>query len=272
MVSLPPQLRPLWEALHAERTVRLVVLFGSRARAGGMGADPFSDLDLQITVDRPAAWTRPDWARRCLGDVAIEAWAWQPAFGGVVKVSARLLGQAVDFVWIPTRRMRWARLAVAVGWHGRSAGVRRRLGDLAVVWAPGHQVLKGAEGWRRFCARVVAEVPVPGLSDDEVRNLLELARLEHAALGIKLTRGEVLAAQRWLHVQLGAISHRLWTEHRRRAGLPYAHDARRLEWLAPAEDLARLTINSDLSPDALRAAADQVLAATREWGRRMLDE
>jgi hypothetical protein len=206
-----------------------------------------------------------------LGETAIKAWARQPAFGGVVKISALIGAQAVDLVLIPTWRMRLARLAVAGGWHRRSEAARRRLGDLALVWAPGFQVLKGSEGWRRFCARVVAEVPVPGLSDAAVRNLRELARVEHDSIRTKVARGETLAAQRWLHVKLGEISQRLWTEHRRRAGLPYAYDARRLELLAPAEDLARLTVKSDLTPVALRAAADEVLAAVEEWCRRLLN-
>lgn len=272
MVTPPPQLQPLVDALLTARDVRLLVLFGSRARVGHTAADAHSDWDLQVTVDDPEPWARPDWVRRKLGATAVEAWAEQPAFGGVVKISARIGTNAVDLVLIPTRRLRLARLVVAGGWHRRAEWVRRRLGDLALVWAPGYQVLKGSKGWRRFCARVVAEVPLPGLSDAEVRNLRELARVEHFSIRTKLARGEYLAAQRWLQVKLGEISHRLWVEHRRRAGLPYAHDARRLEALAPAADLAWLTVSSDLTPAALRAAADHALAAVEEWYRRLCGE
>lgn len=70
----------------------------------------------------------------------------------------------------------------------------------------------------------------------------------------------------------GEISQRLWTEHRRRDGLPHVHDARRWELLASADDLARLNVVNDLTPAALRAAADHGLAAVEEWCRRLLGE
>ena len=73
----------------------------------------------------------------------------------------------------------------------------------------------------------------------------------------KIARGELVAAQRWLHAQLAETNFRLLHEVRRRRGQASFPDARRLELLATAEELGSVRIEATLEEGSLRAAAGQ---------------
>lgn len=270
MVNEPALLTDLLASLRAMPDVRVVTLFGSRARETFHPADGESDYDLQIVTKHPRRLESREWVERALGAGAVHAWTVKPAFGGAVKISAIVRGAELDLVIVPLRRFRQARLALALGLHRRSPSIRRQLGDLAVVLAPGHRMLIGGEGWRRMLARVVAEVPLPRLDDAAVRNLAEGALIEHRAIHRKLKRGELRAAQRWLHTSLAETNFRLWLERRQRAGEPGFYDGRRLEQVASAEDLAALSVSASLTAEAVAAAADRALETTRELTRALI--
>ncbi len=271
MVTPSAVLAKLIDGLRARPGVVVVTLFGSRARGvSAFPADADSDIDLQIVARRPESFVDRAWMEQIFGTDVVVAWTVRPAFGGAQKISAILRHGELDLVIVPYRRFRLARLAMAWGLHRRSPKIRRQLGDLAVVLATGHQVLIGAEGWSRFLARVVAEVPVPAMDDEEVRNLAEGALIDYCSIMRKLRRGELRAAQRWLHTGLAETNFRLWVEKQRRAGEPAFYDGRRLEQVAAPDDLSRLSVSSVIEAEALAAAATKAISTTRELGRVLI--
>ena len=258
------------DALVQRKDVLALTLFGSRARAGDNQADAQSDVDLQIVTSRPGDVARAEWLAEVIGSENLTAWNVRAAFGGVQKVSVLLRDAELDLVIIPAARMRLARWSVALGLHRRNPGLRRKLGDIALVMVDGFQVLKGGSSWDRFYRSVVREVPVPGLSDAEVRNLAAGVRVDLVSIERKLTRGELRAAQRWLHIGLAETVWKLSHEHRRRAGQRSFHDARRIEFLMTPDELIPLTISVPLEREALRKAARQMARTAADLAARLL--
>ncbi|HEX2100989.1 MAG TPA: nucleotidyltransferase domain-containing protein [Candidatus Synoicihabitans sp.] len=255
----PPLLDALREALARQPDVRVVTLFGSHARGH---ADAESDIDLQIITARPQRFVASEWLPPL--SYPLLAYGLRPAFGGVVKATAIYPQAEADVVVLPLARLRLARLLVGAGLHRRSPKFQRACGDLAIVLRPGFSVLQGGAGWQRFFERVVAEVPDPRLDDEAVMRLADCAFADYVSLRRKLKRGELLAAQRWLHVHLAETNFKLLHEANCRRGLRSSHDARRLEQELDPARRARVRVEASASEEALRQAARQSIQTTRE--------
>jgi hypothetical protein len=245
--------------------VRVVTLFGSVARGEG---DEQSDLDFQIVSRRPRVFRRSNWLKS-INDKVV-AYAHRPASGGAEKATAILRsGGELDVVVIPWVRAELARRAVVFGLHRRLPKLGRRLADMALVIRPGYRVLVGGKPWEIFFARVVAEVKDPELSDEAVAQIAACAYADYVSIERKLARGELMAAQRWLHVHLAEANFKLTHECRVRKGLKSYHDARRAEKILSEEESRTVAISATLTNRELANAARNTMVSIREKFRQI---
>lgn len=272
MESVSPCVDRLMAAMLASPDVSAAVLFGSRARPeADSPADAGSDVDLQLVVKTPRQWVDRRWAESVLPPDAVQAWSVRDAFGGVKKVSVLLVDGELDMVFVPARRMRWARWGLALGLHRISPAGMRRAGDLKLLAGAGYSLLKGGSKWESFWRRVVAEVPEPRLSDAEIRNLAEGVKVDLVSIQRKLDRGELRAAQRWLHLGIAEVNFKLMHELRHRRGRRCFHDARRAEEVLDAASLAQVTVVTDLSVEGIREAAETAARVAARLSSELLD-
>lgn len=247
-----------WAAREA--AIKAVVLIGSRARPADdpvWRADAESDWDFHVITSRPEIFCRPDWTT-VLGAGAPQAYVDRlGVLGSSRKISAVFSGWEMDLVVLPAGRLQMAQVAMSLGLHRQVAGLRRALGDLAVVIRPGFRFLHGADGWEPFYRKVVAEVPDPRLGDADVLRLAKGFVCDYVWLQRKLVRGERVAARRMLHRGLAEVNLQLAHELKLRRGERTFPDGRRIERTATADELAGLGVAGDGTEAALRAAAEQ---------------
>jgi len=252
----------------AEQTpaVRGLVLIGSRERATTDAlwrADAGSDWDFQIITDDPRCFANEEWTRGLIG-AELRVYAPRVArIGGVPKVNAIFAGAEADFVVIPAHTLRLARLLVALGLHHREGRLRRALQDLAVVIRPGWRFLKGGETWEPFYRRVVAEVADARLGDEALCALANTFVTEWVWTRRKIARGERIAAQRMLHRELAETNFRMLHELKLRRGERSFPEARRIELVATAEELAGADVTAPLEGAALLEATERCAANLR---------
>jgi predicted nucleotidyltransferase len=263
MVTLLDSLR---EWMRDQADIRVAAVFGSHARTlsgEDQPADPWSDVDLQIVTTQPGRYRSREWTAQLRGQ-QLHAYAVRPVFGGVQKVTALFSGGEADFVVVPYHRLWLGRLAFNLGLHNRVAGIRRGLGEFALVMSFGQVVLKGGPDWQEFYTRAVKEVPLAHLTDEEAISLAEGAYVDASSLLGKLARGEYVAVQRWLHRSLIETNFRLLHERRVRQGLVSYPDGRRVEQLLSPAELATVRFEVSLDAESLRAALLTSLAGTRK--------
>lgn len=254
---------PLLDALltwaHGDADIEALTLFGSHARGQ---ADASSDIDLHVVTRQPQRLFDSAWTAQLAGQ-HLHVYVVRPATGGVKKVTALFAAGEVDLVVVPTARFRLARWAMALGLHRRPGKVQAGLSQMALIMRPAHRVVKGAARWAPFYNKVLAEVPDPRIDDQEARALADAAYVDAVWILRKAARGELTAAQRWLHRTPIETNFRLLNEWRLRRGLPPAFDARRAERVLPPEELALITVCSGLDAPSLQAAARQCVDHTR---------
>ncbi|MBI5381262.1 MAG: hypothetical protein HZA31_05120 [Opitutae bacterium] len=261
----------------ASRTPEIagVALIGSQTREGVdpiAGADAHSDWDFHVITSRPAMFADRAWTKALgVGEPRVYA-ARDGIVGRVTRVTAIFSEAEADFVVLPAGRMRLARLAVALGLHHRSRGLRRMLGDLSIVTRPGYRFLHGAGAWEAFYRRVIAEVADPRMEDEMAIRRAELFVADYVVVRRKLLRGELIAAQRVLHRALAEINFQLLHELRLRRGERSFPDVRRAERVVPAGELSAITVAALPTAEALSAALDKSAATCRELMRGLVGE
>jgi hypothetical protein len=260
----PAALQAFLDWVDRERSIRAVTLFGTQAQ-GRAGAG--SDFDVQIVTTRPNLFEDRLWTSGIPG-WRVRAYAVRDATGGARKATLLLEGAEFDLVIVPAWRLRVARMLVRCGLHRRVRGLARALGPLAVVMRPGYQVLRGGPAWERFYDRVVREASDPRLDRAAVLALAECAYVDLHWILSKVARGELVAAQRWLHRTPVEVNLRLLTESRQRRGLEPVFDGRRAEMLLTPAELDEVRVSAALEPAALTAAVLQCEATLR---RRVLE-
>lgn len=253
-----------WAA--SEPSVRAVALIGSHVRDESdqvWRADAQSDWDFQIVAVTPRLFEDSDWTKT-LGH-ELRAYAVRRAvIGGVPKIVAVFSGAEADFVIIPAGTWNLMRIAVKLRLHHRSALIRRRLQDLAVVVRPGWRFLKGGEVWDPFYRRVVAEINDPRLDDAGVRNLAESFVCDVVWTLRKINRGEWLAAQRMLYRSLAETNFRLLHELKLRRGERTFPEIRRAERVLSKEELELISLSGLPEATSLLGGVEKASATCRK--------
>ena len=256
-----------------EPSIAALVLIGSRARPHASGitaADELSDWDFQVVTSRPGIFASPDWIQASgLGEPI--AYAVRPGrLGTATKVSAVLREGELDLVVIPAARLRLAKWLSGMGLVARFASVRHSLSGLATVLRDGHQVMIGEKKWGAFFRRVAVEFPPLRLNDAALRALAEGFVCDYVSTRHKIERGEFLAAQRWVHLQLAEVNFQLLHELRQRRGEPSMPDVRRIERLS--FDSRGIAVNALPTAEGLRAAIDKCAATLRELMQELVGD
>jgi len=259
----------------AERdsSVRALVLIGSRVHAGAgsvTAADEFSDWDFQVVTSRPELFATRAWTSGLGLGEPLAYVSRLGRLGAATKVSAVLRDGELDLVVIPSGGLRRAKWLLNLGLATRLPPLRQALGGMATVLRDGHRIVKGEREWGAFFRRVAAEFPAPRLGDAEVRALAEGFVCDYVSTGHKIERGELLAAQRWLHLQLAEVNFQLLHELRLRRGEPTLPDVRRIERLP--HDSRGIVVSAMPSAEGLRAALEKSAAALRELVAALVPE
>lgn len=257
-----------------ERSVRALVLIGSRVRSESdtlSRADAASDWDFHIITSNPSLFANAKWTNG-LG-VPLRIYAPRVAnIGRVLKAAALFVGAEADFVVLPSRSLKLAKMAVALGLHRKSPAIRRRLQDLAVIVRPGWRFLKGAERWESFYRRVVSEIADQRLNDPEVRGLASGFVCDASWVLRKIERGEFLAAQRMIHCSLAEINFRLLHELKLRRGERTFPEGRRTELTSTTEELLAVSINATPEGLSLRESLTAASATCRKLTRLIVGD
>ena len=254
------------EWARRETAIRAVVLFGSRARAQGAldAADPHSDWDFQIITRQPDRFANPMWARTAGLSEPI-AYALRPRrVGSGVKVSAVFHEGELELVSTPAIQFALARLLWRFGLLARSRRAMTALGDLASLLRPGYRVVKGEAGWGRFFAHVATAIPPTRVDDETVVGIAARFVCDYLSALQKIDKGELLAAQRWLHHYLAEANFNLLHELKERRGEKSYHVARRIEQVIDDRWLRAVTVTALPERESLRAAVELSAQTCRE--------
>lgn len=261
-----------WAA--GERTVKGVALIGSRARPADdvlWRSDAQSDWDFHVITSKPDLFSRPGWTAG-LGVRLRHYSVRRAAISGVPKVGAIFDGAEADFVVIPVGRFHGVRRHFQSGGDQPTARAKQMMHDLAVVVRPGWRFLKDGGGWDDFYRATVNAVADPRLEEAEVRSLADAFVCDAVWTRRKIERGELLAAQRMLHRALAETNFRLLHEWRLRRHERSFPEARRIERVAPAAELAALTVSARVNAEELAAALEKSSATCRKLVRSLVGE
>lgn len=246
-----------WAA--AEPTVSGLVLIGSQVHAGHSGvmaADGYSDWDFHIITTRPVMFAEKSWLKATGLGEPLAYVARVGRLGVANKVSAVLPAGELDLVVIPAHRLALVQWLMRFGFR-RALQSRKDLGGLALVLRAGHRIIKGEAQWGALMRRIATDVSPLRLDDEGIRFLAEGFVSDYVSTLRKIARGELIAAQRWLHGNLAETNFRLAHELSQRNGQVSFPDARRLEALADTEMRESLKVEATMNSESLTAATNK---------------
>lgn len=252
----------LWA--QTENTIAAVVMIGSRVRdAVDPGhADAGSDWDFQIISSRPAVFLNSTW----LASAGINPLAYvvrQGRLGAALKVSVVSNEGELDLIIIPTWQITVARFFVAVRLRSAISAIKRGLDDLALVQRAGFRVVKGRRSLSEFFHQNIRTHRAPRLHTDAAIALAEGFVCDYISTRKKIERGELIAAQRWLHHYLADTNLRLLHELALQRRITTFPDGRRLEFVLPGELLPLVSIETRLERECLETELERVADSCR---------
>lgn len=248
-----------------EPSVAALVLIGSQCRVNGgvASADRFSDWDYQVVTSRPELFSDRSWIQAAGLPEPLAYTARLGRLARVGKVTAMFPQADLDLVLLPAVKMRFACWVRKLG-LGSLLARNPALGELALVLRPGHRVIKGGPGWERIFDWFASAVPPPRIHDSEVVAIAEGFVCDYVSTHQKIARGELLAAQRWLHANLAEANFRLVHELRLRQGKTTFPDARRIEALGDLGLVTTLAVRATPDRDSLLLAVERSGNTCRE--------
>lgn len=249
-----------------EHSVRALVVIGSQARASDApdAADRHSDWDFQVVTSHPELFDSGEWLKSAELGPSLAYVVRRGRLGTARKVTALFSDGELDLVIIPSRQLGAVRWLHRLGLSGGVPAAHRALSDLSVVLRGGYRLVKGEREWARFFSHVATGIPAARLTDEEVRNAADGFACDYLSTLHKIDRGELLAAQRWLHSHLAEVNFRLLQELRQRTGAAAFPDARRLETTVDARTLEAVRVAAVPTDASLRAALAKS-AETCQW-------
>lgn len=253
----------------ARRTpsVKALVLIGSRARPASDaigGSDGGSDWDFQIVTGAPGQFRHTRWLHELGFGRPLACVARKALWGGGFKVNLAYEEADADLMIVPAAPMRRLRWLTFAGFHRRPGWTRASLEAFVPLVRPGWKFLKGGDWLGPLYRRAVAEIPDPRLDDAAIRRLAAGLFCDYRWVVRKIERGELIAAQRMLHLELGDVNFRLLHEWKLRRGEISFERARRVERTSSARERASVTIDARCDGPSLLAAAKQAAATCRQ--------
>jgi len=177
-------------------------------------------------------------------------------------VSAVLATGELDLVILPAQPLEQIGRLVLAGGQPAEPEVRRALTDLATVLVGGYRILKGTKEFGGLYEWVTRELPPSRLGDDAVCRIAEGFVCDYVFTRRKVAQGELLTAQRWLHVHLAEANFKLLHELRLRRNEISFPDARRLERLDD-QYYERVKVATMPDPLGLLAAVEHAASTHR---------
>lgn len=241
---------------EAQPHILVLLLIGSRARKRGDAgtADGNSDWDFQVVTSERSRFLESTWMIEAGLEKPFAYVAREGRLGGGLKVSIVAEGGELDIVVISAWEFRMLVLLYRTGLVKFSIRALQGLRSLNLVWRGGVVVLKGSKGALHFVHRACCNASRVGLDNDAIAELAEGFVCDYVSVRRKLERGEVVAAQRWLHLQLGEVNLALFHELRQREGAISFPDARRMEFVLSADEIKGIAIDAALSKKEITRA------------------
>jgi len=182
----------------------------------------------------------------------------------VKKVTAVFEEGELDLVIIPYRQFRMVALIVRLGLMNFFPKSSSSLRNLAAVWKGGVVVLKGDFRVTLLIDAMKAKINSGRLDDEEVCALANGFVCDYVSAKRKLARGEILAAQRWLHFHLAEVNFQLLHEWRQRRGLLSFPDARRTESLLSKREMKLVEVKAIPNEISVSMALEECASACVE--------
>ena len=209
------------------------LIFGSQIK--GFAGD-LSDFDFQIIANRHAWLNLRPWISTVFKN-HLEELSERPALGGARKFELRSRLGSADIVFVSQFRMELACACVAFDLHKASKWLADMLSPLVLIIGSGFRIIKGGHRWELFYRRIVREISIPRLSDNEVEYLSRIAYNDGLWAVDKCRNGESFSAIRILFASCLNINLRLLNELRLRRAEKPTYDGRRAELVLPLDQL-----------------------------------
>jgi hypothetical protein len=249
-----------------ERSIRAVVIIGSRAREKGTNAssDGGSDWDFQLVTTRPGLFATGAWTASARLSKPLIYVAREGRLGRITKVTGVFTSGEIDLILLPLNGLRLGKWLLNLRLLRYFPTASRRLAELAMVLGPGYRLLKGSHGWRRFFHKIAFEITPQRLNNWDICRIADGYVSDYISTRRKITRGELLAAQRWLHCHLAETNFRLHHELKLRRNQPSYPDARRIEALGRDCWLEAVTVSVLLNAESLSDAVERSAQGCRD--------
>lgn len=262
------------EWARRESTIRVLVLIGSQARGSSSpgGADSYSDWDFQIVTTDTRRFVDSSWTSGAGLSEPISYVYRSARLGYVAKISVMLHEATLDVVVLPFAKMMLLRMAYGFRPFVFGGAVSDACSRLGAVLVGGCLILKGSNGWRIFFQAMRQAAQERFLETAQIKALADGFIFDYLATCVKIKRGELLAAQRWIHHNLAEVNFILLQEVNRRKSLPGYPDARRLECYCNIELLNAVTVAAYPSAIELAIAAEKAAGTHRQLVKLLLGE
>jgi hypothetical protein len=257
---------------HDEPEIKAVVMLGSRARESGQvgSSDDGSDWDFHVVTSDISLFKDATWTARAHLLTPLAYIARSGHVSRIVKSTGVFPNGEIDLVLLPLTNLRFAKLLMRIGIAERIPFVRDALSEMALVLLPGYRLVKGGHSWGKFFASVVTKIAPLRLSDHIVCELAEAYFVDYVSTRRKIMRGELIAAQRWLHTQLADTNFRLLHELRLRSNELSFPDGRRLEFLKADRWLEAIRVSALPDRECLLIAIEKSADTCRELVRSLV--
>ena len=249
-----------------EPAVVALVQVGSRVRPVGQvgGPDSGSDWDFQLVTSRPTIFDDRKFLERAGVGRPCAFVNREGRLGSARKITAVLSDGELDLIIIPVEQLLGLREKARGKGLEVESKVMQALSDQALVLADGFRVLKGNAEINEICDFISTGVPLPRISDTQVREIAEGFVCDFVSTIRKIERGELIAAQRWLHHYLIEADMRLLHEFLLRRGRLTFPDARRMESVLDVKECEAFSISTSLTDVGLHAAAGKAANTLQE--------
>lgn len=234
-------------------------MIGSRTRGlAAIGSfDVGSDWDFQVVSDDVDAFRDGSWMVHENIGVPLVYIVRMGRLGSVSKVSVVLEEGELDLVIIPSFLFRLVATLCRLGVVGYFPRASIALRNLGAVWKGGVNIIKGDLYVSSFVEAMRRVANVGRLDDRDVCALANGFVCDYVSAKRKLQRGEMVAAQRWMHVHLAEVNFQLLHEWRQRVGVATFPDARRVELVLSDKELELVKIVSSPNEASLSLALEK---------------